>query len=71
MSEERFYLTGSDDENGDHHFFATDDLARAIAAYRDFEARFGNARANEGLADAMALDSKPSLRATEIGGELT
>jgi hypothetical protein len=55
MQEDRAYLAGGEDENGDHHLFATDNLQRAIAAYRDFEARFGNARANDGLADALAV----------------
>ena len=55
MTEDRVYLTGGEDENGDHHLFATDNLARAIAAYRDFEARFGKARANDGLAEAIGL----------------
>lgn len=54
MAEDRAYLAGAEDEHGDHHLFATDNLERAIAAYRDFEARFGKARANDGLADAMA-----------------
>jgi hypothetical protein len=55
VSEDRVYLAGGEDKHGDHHLFATDNLERAIAAYRDFEARFGQARANDGLADAMGL----------------
>lgn len=43
-----------EEENGDQHLFATDNLARAIAAYRDFEERFGRVRANKGLADAKS-----------------
>jgi hypothetical protein len=58
VSEDRVYLAGGEDELGDHHLLATDNLERAIAAYRDFEARFGKARANEGLADAMGLASE-------------
>lgn len=55
MSEDRVYLAGGEDDNGDHHLFAIDNLDRAISAYRDFEARFGSARANDGLADALKL----------------
>lgn len=65
MSEDRVYLAGGEDENGDHHLFATDNLERAIAAYRDFEARFGRARANDGLADAIG---KPSGFGPEMTG---
>lgn len=28
MSEDRVYLAGGEDKNGDHHLFATDNLGR-------------------------------------------
>lgn len=53
MTEDLTYITGAEDENGDHHMFLSEDRDRAIAAYRRFVERYGIARTNDGLAAAL------------------
>ncbi|WP_342251378.1 hypothetical protein [Sphingomonas sp. OTU376] len=59
MAEDRVYIVGGEDENGDQHLFATDDLGRAIAKYNELKGRLRKVQTNEGLADAMDAAANP------------
>lgn len=59
MAEDRVYIVGGEDENGDQHLFATDDLGRVIAKYSELEGRLRKVQTNEGLADAMDAAANP------------
>ena len=48
-------MVWAQDKNGDHHLFATNDLERAVTAFHGMKERYGNARPNNGLGDAIGL----------------
>lgn len=51
--DDRTYMVGSEDENGDQHVFMSENLKRAIAALAAMQERYGNVMTNAGLKDAM------------------
>jgi hypothetical protein len=51
--DERTYMVGSEDENGDQHVFMSEDFERAIAALAAMQERYGNVMTNAGLKEAM------------------
>lgn len=55
MQEEQAFMVWAQDKNGDQHLFATNDLERAIIAFRHMKERYGSALPNAGLGDAIGL----------------
>ncbi len=51
--EERAYLVSGEDENGDFEMFASGDLGRADARYRDMCRRLKNVRRNYDWSSAV------------------
>lgn len=59
MAEDRVYIVGGEDDNGDQHLFATDDLGRAIAKHNELKGRLRKVQTNEALADATDAAANP------------
>ncbi|WP_157073592.1 hypothetical protein [Sphingomonas soli] len=53
--EEQAFMVWAQDNNGDHHLFAANDLERAVIDFHSMKERYGNALPNEELGDAIGL----------------
>lgn len=51
--DERTFMVGGEDENGDGHLFVTSSAERAIAEYRRMKGIFKNVRGNPGFEDDL------------------